>query len=180
MAYDNGMRIVSPNGKEISVRDMLRKYYNEVDGHTQDKIITKILPSPDVPHEIKSLFEDLYISKGLHGMEEMIKHDVDLAHDREPKDIITSAVNIYCHNYNLNERMTIPEYEYLCKRGDIDTETAKYLQQDYELLGGNTDSTDEHRKYAQGSQKILIEQLSKSLEFAKRRSESLLSTEHSI
>ena len=166
MAYDNGMRIVYPSGKEISVRDMLRNYYEQKDGYDQNIIPESILGNSSIPGEIKSLFEDLYVSKGLSGMAEIIEHDVGLAIGRSSEDVISQAVNTYVQN-NTNRLMSIKEYDEQCKMGNIQYETARYLQQNYNLLGGYNGSTNEQKDYAQGSQERLIEWLSKSLDIAK-------------
>lgn len=172
MAYDNGMRMVAPNGAEISVRDMLRKYYQEADGYKQDRIVTNLLPNPNIPDEIKSLFEDLYATRGLYEMAEIIEHDVDLAIGRTPNDVISKTVHSYS-DYDPKRWMTIFEYDEQCRMGDIQFETARYLQQDYNLLGGYTNSTNEQREYSQSSQEMLIDWLSKSLDIAKSREERL-------
>jgi hypothetical protein len=172
MAYDNGMRIVAPNGKEIALRDMLRNYYEQKDGYDQNAIPERILGSSTIPSEIKSLFEDLYVSKGLYGMAEIIENDVGLAVGRAPKDVISQAVNTYVQNMP-DKNMTIKEYDEQCKMGDIQYETAKYLQQNYDLLGGCTTNTQEQAESAKNSQDYLKKYLSNSLEMAKNRQEKL-------
>lgn len=162
MAYDNGMRIVRGDGKKKSVMNALRDYYLGVNGFNIENIPSTILSNPEIPNDIKSLFEDLYITKGLSGMADIMEVDF-------PKEEVCGVYSKNCKSSSA----TIEDYNSQFGAGDIGVETRKYLRDNYNFYGGKIGASFEDKDFYKRNQEGLLKYLSQDLELAKQRNLSM-------
>lgn len=162
MAHDNGMRVVRPDGKKKSVMDFLREYYSGDNGFDIKDIPSTILSNPEIPQDVKSLFEDLYITKGFSGMADII--EVDFSTDE--------ISNAYSQN-TAPSSSTIQDYFSQFYIGDMPDETRKYLRDKYNFYGGKAGVSFEDRQFYEDNQEYLLKYLTGDLEQAKQRNEKL-------
>jgi len=169
MAYDNGMRVTNTKGESKSVTSLLRKYYK--DGFQYiDEIPNEILSNESIPSNIKLLFEDLYITRGLPGMADIMEVDFGCFATQSTSDKeICEAVQLSYMNNPVSSSETIDAYNSQFGRGDIEYVTRKYLQSSYNYYGGKANSNFEDNEYRNNSQQYLLKYLSQDLERSRQR-----------
>ena len=131
--------------------------------------IDNILSSPIVPQEVKTLFEDLQLTHGLHGMADFMQVDFSrLTWYDASKDDVAAEVQSHTKDPEyLQSDNYIGEYYSRFGIGDMGHIGRLYLQTEYKFYGGR--GTIESQKTAKIYQENLLRWLSKDLDGAKQR-----------